>query len=208
MDLVDDARSANPRDDALTRQETPCPTTQSSSLPARPPASARRPPATPRRPDTASCSPRIDALAQELGGAGRALAVPTDVTEWEQQQALAAAALDAFGRIDVAFANAGFGAKRGFLAMLGSWLYCSKHSHCSTFARSKRSSGRYGVPSAKYQRIALDSASARPSSSRRAGTLSAGLRPPSRSSRPERSTRSTSRRSYASPRCANSSRTL
>jgi NADP-dependent 3-hydroxy acid dehydrogenase YdfG len=58
---------------------------------------------------------RLDALAEELGGAERALAVPTDVTEWEQQEGLVAAALDAFGRLDVAFANAGFGAKRGFL---------------------------------------------------------------------------------------------
>jgi NADP-dependent 3-hydroxy acid dehydrogenase YdfG len=58
---------------------------------------------------------RLDALADELGGAERALAVPTDVTEWEQVEALVAAALDAFGRLDVAFANAGFGAKRGFL---------------------------------------------------------------------------------------------
>ena len=37
-----------------------------------------------------------------------------DVTEWEQQQAMVAAALEAFGRVDVAFANAGFGGKRGF----------------------------------------------------------------------------------------------
>ena len=34
-------------------------------------------------------------------------------------------------------------------AMFGSWLYCSKNSHWSTCARSNRSSGRYGVPSAK-----------------------------------------------------------
>lgn len=58
---------------------------------------------------------RLDALAAELGGPDRALAVPTDVTEWEQQQALVAAALDAYGQIDVVFANAGFGAPRGFL---------------------------------------------------------------------------------------------
>ncbi len=38
-----------------------------------------------------------------------------DVTEWEDNQALAAATLDSFGRIDAVFANAGFGAKRGFL---------------------------------------------------------------------------------------------
>jgi len=57
----------------------------------------------------------LDALAAELGGAERALSVPCDVTEWAQQQALVAAALDAYGRIDVAFANAGFGGPRGFL---------------------------------------------------------------------------------------------
>ncbi len=59
---------------------------------------------------------RLEALAAELGGPERALAVECDVTEWEQQQALVARAVDAFGGVDVAFANAGFGAKRGFLA--------------------------------------------------------------------------------------------
>jgi NADP-dependent 3-hydroxy acid dehydrogenase YdfG len=54
-------------------------------------------------------------LARELGGAERALAVRCDVTEWDQVEALAAAALERFGRIDAVFANAGFGAKRGFL---------------------------------------------------------------------------------------------
>ena len=57
----------------------------------------------------------LAALAEELGGPERALAVPCDVTEWDQVQALAAAALDGFGRIDAVFANAGFGATRGFL---------------------------------------------------------------------------------------------
>lgn len=57
----------------------------------------------------------LAALAEELGGPERAMAVPCDVTEWDQVQALAAAALDAFGRIDAVFANAGFGATRGFL---------------------------------------------------------------------------------------------
>jgi NADP-dependent 3-hydroxy acid dehydrogenase YdfG len=42
--------------------------------------------------------------------------VRCDVTEWEDQQAVVAAALEAFGRLDVAFANAGFGGPRGFLA--------------------------------------------------------------------------------------------
>jgi NADP-dependent 3-hydroxy acid dehydrogenase YdfG len=58
---------------------------------------------------------KLDALAEELGGDERAIAVSCDVTEFEQQEAMVAAALDAFGRIDVVFANAGFGAKRGFL---------------------------------------------------------------------------------------------
>jgi NADP-dependent 3-hydroxy acid dehydrogenase YdfG len=59
---------------------------------------------------------KLSSLAEELGGDGRAIAVRCDVTEWEDQQALAARAIDAFGRIDVAFANAGFGAPRGFTA--------------------------------------------------------------------------------------------
>ena len=58
---------------------------------------------------------KLDTLADELGGPDRALAVRCDVTDFGQQEALVAAALDAFGRIDVVWANAGFGAKRGFL---------------------------------------------------------------------------------------------
>jgi NADP-dependent 3-hydroxy acid dehydrogenase YdfG len=57
----------------------------------------------------------LEALAAELGGPERAIAVPCDVTEWDQVQALAAAALERYGRIDAVFANAGFGATRGFL---------------------------------------------------------------------------------------------
>jgi len=57
----------------------------------------------------------LEALVEELGGAERALAVRCDVTEWDQVEALAAAALEGFGRIDAVFANAGFGATRGFL---------------------------------------------------------------------------------------------
>jgi NADP-dependent 3-hydroxy acid dehydrogenase YdfG len=58
---------------------------------------------------------KLEDLASELGGADRAIAVPCDVTEWDDQQKLVASALDSFGRIDVTFANAGFGAARGFL---------------------------------------------------------------------------------------------
>ena len=61
---------------------------------------------------------RLDAvsdLAAELGGDERAIGVPCDVTEWHQVEAMAKSGLDAFGRIDAVFANAGFGATRGFL---------------------------------------------------------------------------------------------
>lgn len=58
---------------------------------------------------------RLEALATELGGRARALAVPVDVTEWDAVQAMAQTARDHFGRIDAVMANAGFGAKRGFL---------------------------------------------------------------------------------------------
>jgi NADP-dependent 3-hydroxy acid dehydrogenase YdfG len=58
---------------------------------------------------------RLRALADELGGEQRALAVRCDVTDFAEQEALVASALERFGRLDVAFANAGFGAARGFL---------------------------------------------------------------------------------------------
>jgi NADP-dependent 3-hydroxy acid dehydrogenase YdfG len=63
----------------------------------------------------ARSSDRLRALVDELGGAERALAVECDVTEWEDQQRMVSEAVSTFGRLDVAFANAGFGAKRGFL---------------------------------------------------------------------------------------------
>ena len=53
---------------------------------------------------------KLRALADELGG----LAVRCDVTEWDDQQALVARTLEEYGRLDVAFANAGFGGARGF----------------------------------------------------------------------------------------------
>ncbi|HLB22129.1 MAG TPA: SDR family oxidoreductase [Solirubrobacteraceae bacterium] len=58
---------------------------------------------------------RLEGLADELGGPERALAAPCDVTDWDAQQRLVASALDAYGEIDAAFANAGFGGPRGFL---------------------------------------------------------------------------------------------
>jgi NADP-dependent 3-hydroxy acid dehydrogenase YdfG len=58
---------------------------------------------------------RLAELAEELGGAEKATAVRCDVTSWDDQQALVATALERFGRLDAVFANAGFGAARGFL---------------------------------------------------------------------------------------------
>ena len=57
---------------------------------------------------------RLTDLASELGGERRALALRCDVTEWDDQEAMVRETLERYGRLDVAFANAGFGAKRGF----------------------------------------------------------------------------------------------
>lgn len=56
---------------------------------------------------------KLAALVDELG-ADRALALQTDVTEFDQLEALVAAAVEKFGKLDAVFANAGFGARRGF----------------------------------------------------------------------------------------------
>lgn len=56
---------------------------------------------------------KLAALAGELGS-DRAIAVRCDVTDFADQQAAVAAAVERFGRLDAAFANAGFGAARGF----------------------------------------------------------------------------------------------
>jgi NADP-dependent 3-hydroxy acid dehydrogenase YdfG len=57
---------------------------------------------------------KLEALARELGGEN-AIAVRCDVASWHDQQAVVQTALERFGRMDAYFANAGFGAKRGFL---------------------------------------------------------------------------------------------
>src|SRR4051812_20998901 len=57
---------------------------------------------------------KLRALADELGS-DKTLVVRCDVTDWDDQQRLVAETLERFGGIDAAFANAGFGAKRGFL---------------------------------------------------------------------------------------------
>jgi NADP-dependent 3-hydroxy acid dehydrogenase YdfG len=57
---------------------------------------------------------RLQEIAGEVGGHEKALPVSCDVTLWEDQQALVERTLDHFGRMDAFFANAGFGAQRGF----------------------------------------------------------------------------------------------
>ena len=63
----------------------------------------------------ARSSDRLSALADSLGGESVALWQRCDVADWDAQQALVRLALDRFGALDAVFANAGFGAKRGFL---------------------------------------------------------------------------------------------
>jgi NADP-dependent 3-hydroxy acid dehydrogenase YdfG len=58
---------------------------------------------------------KLAALSDELGGDEKALPLRCDVTDWDDQQALVRTTLERFGRLDAYFANAGFGAKRGFL---------------------------------------------------------------------------------------------
>jgi NADP-dependent 3-hydroxy acid dehydrogenase YdfG len=55
----------------------------------------------------------LEALCAELG-AERSIAVATDVTDFDAVEQLVAAAVDRFGAVDAVFANAGFGARRGF----------------------------------------------------------------------------------------------
>ena len=57
----------------------------------------------------------LEKLARALGGADRALARRCDVTNWADVEGLVEATMVRFGRIDAVFANAGFGATRGFL---------------------------------------------------------------------------------------------
>ncbi len=56
---------------------------------------------------------KLEALAGELEP-DHAVAVQCDVTEFEQLEAAVATAKERFGRLDAVFANAGFGAARGF----------------------------------------------------------------------------------------------
>jgi NADP-dependent 3-hydroxy acid dehydrogenase YdfG len=58
---------------------------------------------------------KLEALSAELGGPEQALAVECDVTEWADNERIVRGAVETFGRLDVVFANAGFGARRGWL---------------------------------------------------------------------------------------------
>jgi NADP-dependent 3-hydroxy acid dehydrogenase YdfG len=59
--------------------------------------------------------PALRELEAELDGGDEVMVASCDVTEWQDLEALVAAGLERFGGLDVVFANAGFGAKRGFL---------------------------------------------------------------------------------------------
>lgn len=58
---------------------------------------------------------KLESLVEEIGS-DRALPVRTDVTEYGDLENLFASAVDRFGQVDAVFANAGFGAARGFTA--------------------------------------------------------------------------------------------
>jgi NADP-dependent 3-hydroxy acid dehydrogenase YdfG len=58
---------------------------------------------------------KLRSLAAELGGDEVAAACGCDVTSFEDQEALVREAVGRFGSLEAFFANAGFGAARGFL---------------------------------------------------------------------------------------------
>ena len=53
---------------------------------------------------------KLERLVTEIGGPDKAIAIRCDVTEYDDQKDMVDKTLVAFGRIDVAFANAGIGA--------------------------------------------------------------------------------------------------
>lgn len=58
---------------------------------------------------------KVSELAEELGGPDQVLPVRCDVTDWEDQEAMARRCLEHFGRVDIAYANAGIaGVPGGF----------------------------------------------------------------------------------------------
>jgi len=61
----------------------------------------------------------LQALVTDLGGPASARSVPCDVSDWNQVSALPAAAIEAFGRLDAVFANAGVSTATSFLRGTG-----------------------------------------------------------------------------------------
>ncbi|MGC8774341.1 MAG: SDR family oxidoreductase [Chlorobaculum sp.] len=57
---------------------------------------------------------KLAALVAELG-AERAMAVPCDVADWNQQEAMVQKTIERFGRLDAVFANAGFSKGSSFI---------------------------------------------------------------------------------------------
>jgi NADP-dependent 3-hydroxy acid dehydrogenase YdfG len=57
---------------------------------------------------------KLEALVEELG-AENAIAVQTDVTDFDQVQRLVDETIEQYGSVEGVFANAGFGATRGFM---------------------------------------------------------------------------------------------
>ncbi len=106
---------------------------------------------------------RLQSLAEELGGPERALAVQCDVTDWGAQQQLVQRALEAYGQIDAAFANAGFGGPRGFLSdtpehwreMVLTNVYGAALTLRATIPALKQSSGHLLLTSSVAGRRAL-----------------------------------------------------
>ena len=92
--------------------------------------------------------------------------------------------------------------------MPGITSVCSYSSQRATSAWPNASSGRKGVPEARYQRIAFDSISVRPSSSWSTGVERNGFSAANSSVSVSPSKMSMATRSYSRPSCASRRRTL
>jgi NADP-dependent 3-hydroxy acid dehydrogenase YdfG len=64
---------------------------------------------------TARSQRALASVATGLGGPRTAVAVPGDVTDWDHVKSLPARAMDAHGRLDAVFSNAGYSAPASFL---------------------------------------------------------------------------------------------
>jgi len=62
---------------------------------------------------------QLSRVADDLGDPASILAVPCDLTDWDQARALVDRAVGRFGRLDVVFANAGISAVTSFLGRDG-----------------------------------------------------------------------------------------